>query len=142
MIIKRKKNARMYYEPKTSKYYLDKIKSMQEFENIQEAFQKYHEFHKWEREEEQRFFENGYLKYEFLPEQVFLIAKSLQIFKFFVDNSFFFKCSEELESKSIDLFYLYQIVTKEYMAYIPKEIQQKIEKENRYFQEIDLKECI
>lgn len=132
----------MHYEPKTSKYYLDRIKSMQEFENIQEAFQKYHEFHKWEREEEQRFFENGYLKYEFLPEQVFLIAKSVQLLKFFVDNSFFFKCSEELESKSIDLFYLYQIITKEYMAYIPKDVQDKIEKENIYLQRLNFEECI
>lgn len=142
MVIKRKKNARMYYEPKTSKYYLDKIKSMQEYNSLQLAFQKYHEFHKWEREEELRFFENGYLKYEFSPEQVFLMAKSVQIFKFFVDNSFFFDCKETLESKSIDLFYLYQIITKEYMAYVPREEQDRIEKEYRELQRINLKDCI
>ena len=128
MVLKRKKNCKLIYEPKNSKYYVDEIKHLTEYQDLQEAFRKYGEVHRAEKWNEDRFYKDGYLKYEFLPEQVFLIAKSIEMFKFFVDNSFFFKCDKEfLKSKSVDLFYLYQIVYKQYLHYVPEKMQSRIE---------------
>lgn len=130
MVIKRKKNANLIYEPKNSKYYLDLIKAMQQYDTMQDAFRKYNEFHKLEREEEKRFFRDNRLVYELSPNQVYLLIKSIEMFKFFVDNSFFFKCErEELQDTSIDLFYLYQIIYKQFMAYVPQEMKNKIYQE-------------
>lgn len=133
MIVKQKKNAKLIYEPKNGKYYLDKITNLEEYRNEKDAFEKYHEFHKHHKEDELRFFEDGMLKYEFSPEQVFLLAKGVQMLKYFVDNSFFFDCKETLKDKSIDLFYLYQIIYKQYNAYVPKDELQKLESKNRNF---------
>ena len=106
---------------------------MTEYQDLQEAFRKYGEIHRAEKWNEERFYKDGYLKYEFSPEQVFLIAKSVEILKFFVDNSFFFKCDKEfLKSKSVDLFYLYQIIYTQYVHYVPKNMQSRIEKDNDF----------
>lgn len=129
MVLKRKKNCKLIYEQKNSKYYVERIGSISEFYELQEAFREYGRLNNIEKLNQERFYNNDMLHYELYPEQVFLIAKSIEIFKFFIDNSFFFNCEkEELESKSVDLFYLYQILFVQYSNYVPKNLQIKIEK--------------
>jgi len=138
MVLKRKKNCKILYEEKTSKYYVEKIKNMQEFYDIQEAFREYGEIHKIEKEREGRYFKHNKLIYELYPDQVFLIAKSLEILKFFIDKSMFFNCDkEDLKSKSLDIFYLYQILYKQYIAYAPKKVQSQAEEKYKFLRTIN-----
>lgn len=73
------------------------------------------------------------MHYELLPNQALLLAKSIQMFKQFVDTSKFFNCEiEDLKSKSIDLFYLEQIILTEYYNFVPKEVQSCIEEKYNF----------
>jgi hypothetical protein len=128
MIIKSKKNCKLIFEPVTNKYYVKESSHLTEYRDLEDAFRKYGEINKINRENRARFYENGLLKFELYPEQVFLITKSIEIMKFFVDNSFFFNCDRNnLEVKSTDLFYLYQSLYMQYSQYVPKKLRNKIE---------------
>ena len=128
MILKRKKNAKLIYEPKNKMYYIDRITHISEFQDIQEAFREYGKISKIEKEQGERYYKNGYLHYELLPNQALLLIKAIQMMKYFVDTSRFFECDvEDLKSKSIDLFYLEQIIMTEYYHYVPKKVQSHVE---------------
>ena len=128
MILKRKKNAKLIYEPKNKLYYVDKITHISEFTDLQEAFREYGKIARIDKENGERYYKNGYLHYELLPSQALLLAKSIQMFKYFVDSSKFFKCdTEDLKNKSIELFYLEQIILTEYYDYVPREVQSQTE---------------
>ena len=128
MVLKRKKNAKLIYDSKNKMYYVDKITHISEFQDLQEAFKEYGKIAKIDKENGERYYKNGYLHYELLPSQALLLAKAVQLFKQFVDTSKFFNCEiEDLKSKSIDLFYLEQIILTEYYHFVPKEVQSQTE---------------
>lgn len=133
MVLKRKKTARLIYEPKNKKYYVDKITNIKEFQDLQSAFRDYGDICRAEKNQVERYYKNGYLHFEFLPNQVVLLAKAVENLKYFIDYSKFFNCEiEDLKSKSVDLFYLHQILLTEFYNFLPKEVQSQAEEKYNF----------
>lgn len=117
------------YKRDNKRYYMEKSQISAKYQRIQENFNKYIEIHRINNENRERFYKNNMLKYDLYPEQVFLIIKSIEILKFFIDKSFFFNCNKnDLKIKSYDLYFLYHILFIQYTNYVSEETKRKIEK--------------
>lgn len=120
MVIKRKVNCKIIYD--NSNYYVETKDRLFKFNNFQDADFFYKNVQKISVDFLRQFNWEGKIYLEFYPEDLELIMKAIEQFKFFLDNSRFFALNSELsKKKSLDCYYLYEYIVGMYRNYKDKD---------------------
>ena len=117
MVIKRKQNCKIIYD--NINYYVETKDYMFKFNNFTDAEYFYENCKNISIEFLRQFNWEGKVYLEFYPEDVLIIMKSLEQFKFFLDKSLYFTDNQEnLKKRSLDVFYLYEYIIGMYRNYV------------------------
>lgn len=121
MILKQKKDCKLIF--KNEKYYIHTNKILYHFGNdFDEATRYYDNIREIEKEGIARYYLNGKFHLDFYPDEIKLIIKSLECYKFFVDNNRFLDVSKEkLNNFDFDIEFLTQYMYSLYIEYIKEE---------------------
>ena len=116
MILKRKQNCKIIYD--NFNYYVQTKDRLFKFNNLFDAEYFYKNIQKISIDFLRQFNWEGKIYLEFYPEDIELILKSIEQFKFFLDKSLYFCDNKNIfNKKSIDCFYLYQYILGMYNNY-------------------------
>ena len=127
MLVKNKKNCKL--EKQKYFYYVQTPEFKEKYSTYEEAFKVYKNINYYRNKKLETSYLRGKMDFQFYAEDVYLIIKSLEIFKFFVDKSMFFECErEDLKDKSVELFMLYEQIASQFFTYVPAREKLKIEK--------------
>ena len=119
MVLKRKQNCKIIYD--NINYYVETKEHMFKFNNLTDAEYFYKNAQKISVDFLRQFNWEGKIYMEFYPEDVELLMKSLEQFKFFLDKSLYFCDNKNIfKEKSLDCFYLYEYISGMYREYVNK----------------------
>lgn len=127
MILKQKKNCKLIFC--NEKYYIKTNKNIYFFaDDYTEATEYYENIVEIEKKGRQ-VFKKGKFHIELYPEDMKIILKSLECFKFFVDKNIFFECDAEIiKKKCFDIDFLSEYIYSYYIQYKPKELEEEKER--------------
>ena len=108
MIIKCKKSCKIIYD--NCNYYVSTKDYFFKFNNKEDAEFFYNNALKISIDFIRQFDWEGKVYLEFYPDDLEIILKSLEQFKFFCDKSLYFGNRAELKNKSQDCYYLYEYI--------------------------------
>ena len=116
MVIKRKQNCKIIYD--NVNYYVETKEHLFKFNNLVDAEYFYKNCQKISVDFLRQFNWEGKIYMEFFPDDVELLMKSLEQFKFFLDKSLYFTDNKEIfKEKSQNCFYLYEYILGMYRNY-------------------------
>ena len=108
MVLKDKKYCKIIYD--NSNYYVSTKDYFFKFNNREDAEYFYKNALKISIEFIRQFNWEGKIYLEFYPDDLEMILKAIEQFKFFCDKSLYFGSREELKKKSQDCLYLYEYI--------------------------------
>ena len=102
------------------KYYIYTNKILYHFgKDYQEAIRYYENIREIEKEGMKRYYMNGKFHLELYPDEMEILLKSLENYKFMIDNSRFIDCEKEkIKMKSFDIEFLTQYLYSLYIEYL------------------------
>lgn len=119
LVLKRKQNCKIIYD--NSNYYVETKDRMFKFNNISDAEYFYKNAQKISVDFLRQFNWEGKIYLEFYPDDLELIIKAIEQFKFFLDKSLYFTDNKNIfKEKSFDCFYLYEYICGMYREYKDK----------------------
>ena len=119
MVLKRKENCKIIFD--NVNYYVETKNHLFKFNNYSDAEYFYKNAQKISVDFLRQFNWEGKIYLEFYPEDLELIMKSLEQFKYFLDKSLYFCDNKNIfKEKSFDCFYLYEYILGMYREYKDK----------------------
>jgi hypothetical protein len=112
LVVKRKNNCKLIYND--NNYYLEAFNIFKKYKNKSEAFHDYKNVNKIDKSVLD---ELGRVEVEFYKEDLELILKSLEVYKFFINQNLFISSeNEKLVKISTDIDFLFQIINTIYCS--------------------------